>query len=146
MKRWVRHTLVDFSALSEEKAEQVKQLCSEFDSLGYVDFMSHVGPNQITRITDRQRKTQSEITLKAFRLEEQIKDLIKPDEQRQKEEREREIKELLSRKRQIENHIDFIKRLYTKQLASNRPNKAKTTLKLEEDKLQTIVNRLNELQ
>lgn len=145
MKRYVRDTLIDFDQLTDEKREKIEALCQEFDALGYIDARTQIGPSQWGRTSKRQRDRLSDTALKAFRIEDQIKELLKPEDQLQQEAREAQIKELESRKLQLTRQLELFKDLYAKKLRSNRRNQAKVTVELVEMELQEVNQKLQKL-
>jgi hypothetical protein len=103
-----------FNSLPGETRSRILELRDEFEKLGYIDARTQIGPDQARRQTKRQKQSISNTAVKAFRLEDQVRELIKPPEQR-KAEREKAVRKqmedrLTSISREIEMHEQFNKR------------------------------------
>lgn len=143
---WIRDTLVKkdaFDNLDSDVQQQILKLKQKFDGLGYIDARTQLGPDQIRRQTDNQRKKFSSTASAAFAIEDEIKDLIKPAEQKQKELSAAELNALKSRKTQLVRQINDLERIYSLKLASPRENPAKRAYKLATDELTDVEAKLN---
>lgn len=81
----IRDTLVDrdkFNALPVNQRQQILQLRDDFEKLGYIDARTQIGPDQARRQSERARREVAEKASQAFRIENQVKSLLRtPEEQ-----------------------------------------------------------------
>lgn len=139
----VRQTLVRpavFNSLPAEKRQRIAELIDEFKKSGYID-ASMVLPDQQRRTSDRQRGRMQDTALRVFAIEDEIKQLLKPEAQVQKETTERELSKLDSRKGQLERQKRDLQSMFAQQLESPRPNKYKNTLALVEKELSEVTGK-----
>ena len=140
---WIRDTLVRvevLQSLSEVKQAQIKSLADQFNKLGYIDARTELGPSQQARMSDKQKERFSDIALKAFAIESEVKELLKSDSELEAE-RLRNIGNI--RQQQIDyltNSIRNLKNCCAHKLASNRDNPTKRTLADYEQQLNLLVS------
>ena len=94
---WVRDTLITveaFNNVSVFKQQEITKLVTEFNSLGYIDARTELGPNQTARMSDRQRQKLRDTANKVFSIEMQIKRLLTHDNIIKKRELTQKKKEL----------------------------------------------------
>lgn len=138
---YIRDTLVRkeiFEKLPIESQNEILKLKKEFESLGYIDARTQVGPNQWARQSSSQKKQFSDKALEAFKIENKIKELIKSDEQKNKELDEEDKQKLNSRKSQLIRQIRDLETMFPHKLQSSRDNPHKKSLKLAQDELEQI--------
>lgn len=143
---WIRDTLVKkdvFDNLSDEVQDKILKLKRQFDSLGYIDARTQLGPDQIRRQSDKQRNTLSNTALKVFDIEQEVKELLKSSEQKQTELDATTRKKLQDRKLQLTRQITDLERIYALKLASPRENPAKRAYKLATDELKDVEFKLS---
>jgi hypothetical protein len=144
----VRHTAIDkdyVNSLPVGKRSQILALVNEFKKLNYID-ASLMLPTQWSRTTERERKKISETALQVFEIEAKLKELLKPDEQISRENKERILEELKSKEASVKNWITFFETTYPEKIASNRSNPKKRTYEehiAELARLQTKIENLN---
>jgi hypothetical protein len=144
----VRDTLLDkdiINSLSEQKRIRILSLLDVYNKSGYIDARTQLGPDQVRRMSEKQRDQISATAAKVFRIENEIKELLKSDDQLSREAIEKERRELEAQKGQKENYIKLLRNVYRKKLESPKDNNVKRTLALEEHQLDRIEVRLGEL-
>lgn len=114
-----------FDAIPVNRQEQIKKLVKQFQASGYIDARTEIGPDQWARMSEKRRNQISETASKVFRIEEEIKELLKTDEQLAKEQEQRNIEALANRRKQLENRINQIEQFLPRKLASKRNNATK---------------------
>jgi molecular chaperone DnaK (HSP70) len=139
---FIRDTFIKYDTLNslpEDKKQRIEELTTLYNSLGYIDARYNLGDDQIRRMTDRQKTNLSNIALAVFEIESEIKELIKPDEQIQKElkehatkQRNDEIQRLKYRMRDIETYLQ-------KKLNSPRENPTKKEYRELQNKLSELI-------
>lgn len=142
----IRHTLVNYShllTLPEDRQQKIKELTAEFNKLGYIDVTTSIGPDQWRRTSDKQRQKISEIAVKAFEIESQIKQLLKSEDQLQKEATEAATELKQKQINQIKNRINQIEQFLKRKLESNRPNPTKKEYQELQQQLSTLTHSLN---
>ena len=127
----VRDTIIDqkrWDSLPDENKKKIEELQKEFNSLGYIDVRTQLGPDQIRRMTDKQKQGLQKTTLRAFEIESEVKRLsLTPDEIKRLD-NDRAKAETQTKVDQLTRHISDFESLYSKQLASPRNNKLKQQL------------------
>ena len=127
----VRDTIIDqkrWDSLPDENKKKIEELQKEFNSLGYIDVRTQLGPDQTRRMTDKQKQNLQKTTLRAFEIESEIKRLsLTPDEIKRLD-NYRVKAEAQTKVDQLTRHISDFESLYLKQLASPRNNKLKQQL------------------
>lgn len=125
---FVRDTLVNYSILESlpiERRDKIKELTIKFNQLGYVDARTQIGPDQWARTSQRQRDRISNKASEAFRIETEIKELLKTDDQLQKEAEQRNKEQREARIQQIKYRLRDIEQFLSHKLKSNRENTTK---------------------
>jgi len=125
---FIRNTLVNYShleALPQDRQDKIKELTVTFNSIGYMDATTEIGPDQWRRTSDKQRAKIGNTTLQAFAIEDEIRHLLKTDEQLSAE----AIKEAAKAKQDTINRITWrlrdIEMYLQRKLTSNRENPTK---------------------
>jgi len=125
---FIRNTLVNYShleALPQDKQDKIKELTVKFKSIGYRDATTEIGPDQWRRTSNKQRAKMSDITLQAFAIEDEIKQLLKTNDQLAAEAQ----KDALKAKQDTINRITWrlrdIESYLQRKLTSNRENPTK---------------------
>lgn len=127
----VRNTLVDkeyVNSLPEEKRKRIVALVKEYNESGYIDATTQLGPDQARRMSDRQRDSLTQTASRVFRMEDEVKQLLKPDDQESREQKEAERKQLSGRKLQLERYIENLQTMFPQKLESKRDNPTKRSL------------------
>jgi hypothetical protein len=125
---WVRDTLIRldvYNSLPEQRQVAIKLLVIEYEALGYIDARTELGPDQAARMSQRQKDALSEKTLKAFWIEDEIRELLKSDEQLAEERKAQELKDLEAKRQYLRNSIRMYEECCTRKLASKRDNGTK---------------------
>lgn len=143
--RYVRHTLIWWDEVPPENLERVQELCREFDGLGYIDATTQIGPDQARRMSQRQKDKLGETAARAFQIEREIKQLLKPVDQVEREARKRRIKELESKANSVKSQMGTLASAFPKKMASNRDNATKRTMRLYAHTLEEIETELDNL-
>lgn len=123
----IRNLFVKFSdleAISPDKKAKILDLKKEFDNSGYMSAES-LGPDQLRRESDRQRVKREKITLRAFRIQEEIYELLKTDDQLKKEAAAAAAAQNKSRIVQLERAKEDLESVYNHKLSSPRHNSTK---------------------
>lgn len=121
----VRDTLVNFSALEAlplARRERIKKLTAEYNSLGYIDARTQIGPDQVRRMSSKQHDKLSSIALRVFAIEDEVKQLLKPDTQLATEQLKANNEKHQAAIRQVENYIRTLETCCASKLASPRMN------------------------
>lgn len=145
---YIRDTLVRkdvFDTLDKAVQNQILKLKQEFDNLGYLDARTQLGPNQIARQSIKQKKDLSDKALKAFKIENEIKNLLKSEQEKEAELSDIEKNKLNSRKTQLLRQIKDLETIFPKKLSSGRDNPHKKSYELAKQELDSINKKLGEL-
>jgi hypothetical protein len=137
----IRDTLVSSEALNtlpEENVKRILEIKDEFSKLGYIDFRTEMGPDQIRRMSENQKKKLNQKFQDAVALESEVKELLKTEDQLTKEKDQKakddikaELDAAKNRKNQIENYLQ-------KQLQSPRENTTKKEYREINDKIKEL--------
>jgi hypothetical protein len=124
----IRDTLVSADKLNTLPDKNVKRLLEikdEFSKLGYVDFRTEMGPDQIRRMSANQKENLNKKFYDAVGLEAEAKQLLKTESElnqekaiKERDEIEKELQYYKNRKNQIESFL-------SKKLESKRDNTTK---------------------
>jgi len=145
---YVRDTLVDkdhFNSLPIEKRKAITEAIAKAPR-NYIDARTALGPDQARRMNDKQRDKLSDTALQMFRVEDEVKELLKSDDQAEKEKTQARIKELESKKLQLTRHNETLHQVYKHKLESKRDNPAKRTVTDNNERLRLIDEELSSLQ
>jgi hypothetical protein len=139
----IRDFLVIYSvldALPIERREKVNALMAEYRALNYIDVRTELGPDQIARQTDKQKKSISDNMIRAFAIESEIKSLMRSDAVIESDKKEQQKKYIDSRRSQINSRVSFIESLG---LMSHKKNgDLKLAFKREVDELNNELKQL----
>jgi hypothetical protein len=116
---WVRDTLIDkdlVNALPIKKRIKILSLIDQFKKSGYIDVRTEMGPDQWARVSKKRKEEISKTQIRVFAIESEIKELLKSDEQVEKERNAESIKKLTSRKTQLTRQIDDLKSSFGRRL------------------------------
>ncbi len=147
----VRDTLVNkdiFNSLPADKQAEITRLTEEFQKLGYIDARTELGPDQIRRMSEKQKNKMAETASAAFAIENKIKQLLKSDEQVGKEEKSERLSELKGRKTQLISRIQNLETIgfLKKKIDSPRANATKTDYQQTKAELEKVDNEIAELE
>lgn len=123
----VRDTFISqaaFSAIPSDRQARIQELVKEYNGSGYISAWD-IGPDQAARLSDRQRERLSNTRLRVFRIEEEIRELLKSDDQLKKEAEQKAAAEKQNRIQYLRNRLTQIMTYCKKQLFSNRMNATK---------------------
>ena len=138
---WVRDTLIDkdyFNSLPENKRTAIFALINEFNKIGYIDSRTQLGPNQSARMSDRERERFSNTALEAFRIEREVKELLKSDAQVDKEADAAKIAKAQSRKSQLDRQIRDLETIFPHKINSARSNATKVAYEKAKAELEEV--------
>lgn len=130
--------LVNYAALDAlpaEKKARLLELRQQYKDMGVIRPSTEIGPNQSARMSDRQRQEIGDKLLKSFKIQDEVRRLLKSETDLATEERAAKLKDLQSREGQLTRQISDLKSIYAKQFASSRNNRAKMTLERVEKEL-----------
>jgi hypothetical protein len=136
----IRNTLISdkaFNAIPVERQEKIKALVTEYQGLGYVSAWD-IGRDQWARTSKKQADRMNKTRLRVFRIEDEVNELLKTDEQLAKEQVQAKAKELANRRQYLENRIEQLKSFCFRKLESKRDNGTKR-------EYQELINELKSL-
>ena len=125
---WVRDTLIRvdiLQTLPTERQQAIVRLYTEFKGLGYIDARTEIGPDQYARMSQKRRDHISTIASRVFRIEQEIKKLMKSDEQLEQERLQIVAKAKEEKIRQLQHRKETIEQFCYKKLKSKRDNSTK---------------------
>lgn len=128
MNTWVRDTLIRqevLETLPANRQQQIADLVKEFQSLGYIDVRTQLGPDQARRESQKQKDKRNVTTLRAFRIEEKIKLLLRTDAQIDSDELKKIHEQRAATKERLCYRIRDIETYCSRQLNSARMNATK---------------------
>lgn len=129
---FIRNTLVNYSHLEKlpiDRQKKIKELTVKFNAIGYIDASTEIGPDQWRRTTDKQRKKMSAITLHAFKIEDEIKELLKTNYELADEAKKDTLKAKEDTIKKIKWRLRDIEAYLQRKLTSNRENPTKKEYK-----------------
>ncbi len=109
----------EYNALAPEKRDRVDALSAEYEQLNPIVPGIDIGPDQVRRMSDRQKEKNSEAILKGNEILREIKQLVKPDIQVAQEQDAESVRKASSRLTQINGQIRTINGLG---VMSHKPN------------------------
>lgn len=117
----IRDTFIKFEQITEE----IQSLIDEFNSIGYIDFRTEMGNDQIRRLTDSQRKRIEKNFFSAIEIENKIKALLLTDDEKIRIKKEEELNNKNKKINRIKNRINQIESYCSRQINSSRMNATK---------------------
>lgn len=138
---WVRDTLIFVSVyneLSVEKQQKIDSLITEFNSINYIDARTQLGPDQIRRMSEKQRLQLANNMQRVFNIESQLRELIKPEAQIKKEAEEKAKKEAEQEILRIKYRIRDIENFLQRHLQTSRENTTKKEYRELKEKLERL--------
>jgi hypothetical protein len=139
---WVRDTLIKidvYNSLPAERQQAINKLYEEFKNSGYIDARTEIGPDQWARMSDKQRAKISATASRVFRIEAQIKLLLRSDCQIVADKEKEQAQKLADRVQYLTYRKRTIEEICTRRLKSKRNNTTK-------QEYQEIVAELTQLQ
>ena len=94
-----------FNSLSPSKQEQILELKKEYESIHIVRPAYEIGPNQWARMSQKERDRIGSNLVRGQKIEDEVRKILKSDEQINKEKIEEDIRKASSRKIQIDRQI-----------------------------------------
>ena len=140
---FIRDTLVSadtYNAMPDNKKEALNELLKQYRSVNYIDVRTQLGPDQIRRMSERQKSSIANNMLKVFEIESKVKELLKTDEQLQTEAIKEAAKAKQDRINKIGWRIRDIEMYLQRKLASNRENPTKKEYRELKAELATLNN------
>ena len=125
---YIRDTLVspnEFNALPKEQKQEILGLQKEFESLGYIDARTAIGPDQSRRMSDRQRTKNADTASRVFAIEDKVKEALKPSSQKTTEAKQKQIKSLQEQINFVNNEIRVQETFNATKINSKRNNLTK---------------------
>lgn len=125
---FIRDTLVNYDhllSLPKHKQDKIKALSDSFFKIGYIDARTQIGPDQQRRMTEKQKKDISLNCLMAFKIEQEIKTLLKTDSEIAEEEKRKKSEEAAEQTKRIKYRIRDIENFLQHKLNSKRDNPTK---------------------
>jgi len=146
---WIRDTLIRkeiFDTLPVIRQHKIDDLIKEYQGSNYTDARYHIGPSQNARMSNCQREQISNTALRVFRIEEDVKLLMRSDEQIKADEKAEQVKKVELQIRSVESSIKNLEEYCSKKLSSNRDNNTKKAYRMEQDRLKDLRKQLEQLQ
>lgn len=128
MNTWIRDTFIKqsvFDSLPADRQERIRAIITQFKGLGYIDARTEIGPDQYARMSEKRRQQISATASQVFRLEQEVKLLLRSNEQIVADEQAEAVKNLAEQKRRIEYRLKTIENLCSRRLHSKRENSTK---------------------
>lgn len=121
----VHITREEYNNLSDVRRTQLDQLRAEHDKLNPQVPGIDTGPDQVRRMSGRQKTQNSDAILQGNRILGEIRELVKPETQKTKEARAKEVEQINNRLSQINGQIRTIENLGTMSHKANGELKPK---------------------
>lgn len=140
---FIRDTLVSvdaYNAMSENKKAQLNELIKQYQAINYIDVRTELGPDQIRRMSKKQRENITDSMSKVFAIESKVKELLKTDEQLQEEAKKQADKNKQDRINRIHYRIRDIKTYLNHKLTSKRENPTKKEYRDLQTELEQLTN------
>lgn len=140
---FIRDTLVSvdvYNAMSENKKAQLNELIKQYKAINYTDVRTELGPDQIRRMSKKQRENITNNMSKVFAIESKVKELLKTDEQLQGEAKKQADKNKQDRIKSIQYRIRDIKTYLNHKLTSKRENTTKKEYRDLQTELEQLTN------
>ena len=125
---WVRDTLINvdiYNSLPIERKQAIDKLYEEYKNSGYIDARTEIGPDQARRMSDKQRAKISTTACRVFKIECEIKLLMRSDAQIVAEQQQEAAKKLADRIQYLKYRKRDLENLCTRRLNSKRHNSTK---------------------
>lgn len=138
---FIRDTLITptaYADMNEDKKAALNELISQYRQINYIDVRTQLGPDQIRRMSKRQKESITDNMLKVFSIETKVKQLLKTDTQLQAEAAKQAANDRQDKINRIQYRIRDIETYLQRKLNSNRDNPTKKEymyLKTELEKL-----------
>lgn len=139
---WVRDTLIRvevYNSLPAERKQAIDKLYEEFKNSNYIDARTEIGPDQVRRMSDKQRAKISTTACRVFKIECEIKLLMRSDAEIVAEQAKEQAQKLADRIQYLQYRKRDIENLCTRRLNSKRHNSTK-------QEYQEVVTELAKLQ
>lgn len=140
---FIRHTLIDYShleTLPEDRRNKIAELSNQFSKIGYIDATTQIGPDQWARTSQKQRDSISSKAIQAFRIEDEIKQLLRSNEQIEQDNQSEIKRQRQSRIDYINNRLRVITDFCQRKLQSNRENPTKKEYRTLKAELSELIN------
>ncbi len=140
---FIRDTLIrpeTYNAMNEDKRTQLDELIRQYGRINYIDVRTQLGPDQIRRMSDKQRQSISDNMLKVFSIESQVKRLLKTDDELLAEATKQAMEDKKNRINKIQYRIRDIEQFLQRKLTSNRENPTKKEYRELKTELEILTN------